>query len=1096
MTFVMFCCLFLDCKQRFMVFKHLGIGLVSITFMLSCEPSLPEEIDKVYTSLPEQIDFNYHVKPILSDKCFACHGPDLANQKAGLRLDIKEHALGVLEGSGNRAIVPGKLGRSALIERIFSDDEDITMPPPEFNLTLNTYEKAILSKWILQGATYKRHWSFIKPIKKALPNIESQDWAKNAIDFFSAEKLERLQIEPSREASRETLLRRLSFDLTGLPPSVGQIEEFVSDTSNNAYEKVVDRLLASTAYGERMAADWMDVARYSESDGYLDDKHRDFSPYRDWVIKAFNTNMSYKDFVSFQLAGDLIPNPTKESILATAFNRIHKKNSEAGIIFEEYRQEYVADRTLAVGKAFMALSVECARCHDHKYDPISQKEHFEMAAFFNSTNEIGTAVYGPGQVPGPSLLLTNSEQDKVLEYIDKDIKKIKNRLIELDKRSLANSKDKSTEEVPDLLAIQKSYTKEMVVDYDFDALSPKGDKHFLGSNNVMGAGPITISEPDVKEGASGKGIYLNDYTKLRLPKKVGWYDQTDPFSVSLSVFPDVLYEEAGLFYHCEDLRLGLNGYSFYLENNRPKFIMAQSWPSNALQVITKKAIPVKEWTNITVTYDGLGKAGGIHIYFNGEEVEVEIEIDSLYKSILHEPDIHTYGFGGFQLGVRDKMKTLIKGGLDDLKIHSKELSALEVLYGYQKEGMDKVLKNPGKIEHARLISSFYKNSNTERKTVLSELRGKKKERIKITDPIQEIMVLGDLPEPRPTYILDRGMYDSPTEEVFPGIIDAVLPFNDSLPKNRLGLTKWLFDPDHPLTARVFVNRLWQMHFGKGLVSTSDDFGNQGSLPSHPELLDWLAVEFKESGWDIKKIHKHIVMSATYRQSSKVNQELLDIDADNTLLARGPSFRMTAEMVRDNALSISGLLSKKIGGPSVYPYQPEGLWDEISNKPWRYRYLQEPGEGLYRRSLYTIWKRTSAPPSMLIFDVGERGVCTVKRRETSTPLQALVLLNDPQYVEASRVLAENLIIAYPNEEERLIRAYQLAIGRKPIVKELDILKKFHADEKTRFLNNKEDAFAYISVGSRPPIKDMNPIDVASLATIVNGIMNTADGFTIR
>jgi hypothetical protein len=1075
--------------------KVLGISIFCVLFFGSCGWHVPQDIDQTYQELPDQIDFNFHVKPILSDKCFACHGPDLADQKAGLRLDLAEEAYGILE-SGNRAIVPGKPHKSAMVYRILSKDKEQKMPPPEFILTLSSKEKAILAKWIKQGAEYKQHWSFIEPEKPELPKIKNTEWSNNEIDFFVANKLQLQNLAPSDRATKETLIRRLSFDLTGLPPSLGQIEDFVADTSNNAYEKLVDQLLASPAYGERMAAEWMDVARFADSDGYLDDKHRDFSPYRDWVIKAFNENLSYEKFATWQLAGDLIPEPTQESILATAFNRLHKKNSEAGIIFEEYRQEYIADRTLTTGKAFMALSVECARCHDHKYDAISQKEHYEMAAFFNSTNEIGTAVYGPGQAPGPSLLLTNNEQEEVLEYIDKNIQKAEKRLVEV--KSLPfEAKQSEKENSQNILKyIAENYWNKLEADYSFDKLVPQGNKKFIGSNSVLNAEPVSIKEPDIKKGVKNNGIFLNDYTTIKLPKKVGWFDQTDPFTVSISIFPDINYEEAGLFYHCEDIRLGLNGYSLFLENNRPKFILAQSWPTNAIQVKTKNAIPVKEWTNLTISYDGMGKAGGVHIYFNGEEVEVDREIDNLYKSIAFEPDIHTYGFSGFQLGIRNHMKTFIKGGVDELKIHSKELSALEVLYGYDQSRAEKVIENGGVSKNQILISEFYRQMNPDNQRAKEEVRKLKKERIGLIDTIQEIMVMGDLSKPRPTFILDRGMYDAPIEEVFPNIPQAILPFDESLPRNRLGLAKWLFDPEHPLTARVYVNRLWQMHFGKGLVASSDDFGNQGDLPSHPELLDWLAVTFQESGWDIKKMHKQIVMSATYQQSSKVNKELLDIDTDNILLARGPSFRMTAEMVRDNALTISGLLSSKIGGPSVYPYQPEGIWDEISNKGWRYKYLQEPGEGLYRRSLYTIWKRTSAPPSMLIFDVGERGVCTVKRRETSTPLQALVLLNDPQYIEASRVLAENLMVNYKDVNSRLKNGYKWATGRSPEKGELNILHKFYTEEAGRFSKNVEDAEVYVSTGSLEPRKGLNVVDVATLATVMNGIMNTTDGFTIR
>lgn len=1077
-----------------MIRSQLLALLFTVFLMTGCGWNVPEELETAYENLPEHIDFNYHVKPILSDKCFACHGPDRANQKAGLRLDSAESAYAALEGSGNRAIVSGHTGKSELVRRILSEESDVVMPPPEFILTLSNTEKAILTKWIEQGAEYKPHWSFIKPERSVLPEIEKAEWAENEIDIFVADKVEQHKLTQSKRATKETLIRRLSFDLTGLPPSLEQIKAFVADSSEGAYERLVDNLLASPAYGERMAADWMDVARYADSDGYLDDKHRDFSPYRDWVIKAFNENMSYERFATWQLAGDLIPEPTQESILATAFNRLHKRNSEAGIVFEEFRQEYVADRTLTAGKAFLGLSVECARCHDHKYDPISQKEHFEMAAFFNSTNEIGTAVYGPGQAPGPSLLLTNDQQEKVLEYIDANINKVEKQLVEAQQLPSDHVENPTNS---DLLKVLRTKNREgLIVDYSFDNLVGTGNKQYIGKNSISNGKPAKIKEPDIKKGVKGKAVFLNDYTTINLPEKVGWYDVTDPFSVALSLFPDKEYEEAGIFYHCEDIRLGLNGYSFFLEDNRPKFILAQSWPTNAIQVKAKKAIPEKEWSNIVITYNGLGSAEGVQLYLNGKQMEVEIEIDNLYKSITFEPDIHTYGFDGFTLGVRDKMKTFLNGGLDELKIYDRALSALEVLYAEDKSKVATLLEKEQKGHNEGVVADYYRQTNPDYVAEQERLRELKEERLQVIDSVPEIMVMGDLSEPRPTYILDRGMYDAPTEEVFPNVPSEVLPFSDSLPRNRWGLSKWLFDSKNPLTARVYVNRLWQMHFGKGLVATSDDFGNQGDLPTHPKLLDWLAVAFQESGWDIKKMHKLMVMSATYQQSSENSNELLEIDADNKLLARGPSFRMTAEMVRDNALAISGLLAPKIGGPSAYPYQPDGLWDEISNKSWRYKYLQEPGEGLYRRSLYTIWKRTSPPPSMLIFDVGERGVCTVNRRETSTPLQALVLLNDPQFVEASRVIAENLIADYEDVDTRLKNAYQLATGRFPKNGETEILQNFYDDELQRFSEHTEDAVAYVSTGSSPPKNDLNVIEVAALATVANGIMNTTDGFTIR
>ncbi|MFT4567176.1 MAG: hypothetical protein ACI9FN_002140 [Saprospiraceae bacterium] len=1082
-------------SMKYLIFIAPLLCMLSAT---SCSWKAPKAIAAEMASLPERIDFNHHVKPILSDKCFACHGPDKANQKAGLRLDIAEHAYETLKETGNRPIVKGNPGHSELIKRILSNDPEYQMPPPEFKVELSKNEIAILTKWVDQGAEYKPHWSFIRPVKSELPKVESQDWVHNEIDYFVAAKLESQNIAPSKKASKENLIRRVSFSLTGLPPTIEQIEAFVNDTSEDAYERVVDRLLASPAYGERMTADWMDVARYAESDGYLDDKHRDPSPYRDWVIDAFNENMSYDQFSTWQLAGDLIENPSKESILATAFNRLHKKNSEAGIVFEEYRVEYVADRTLTVGKAFLGLSVECARCHDHKYDPISQKDHYEMFAFFNSTDEMGTAVYGPGQEPGPTLLLTDDEREGVLKFIDQKVQNAKDELAQVEAPELNQINRWQGDSKVLESNLRASLKNGLIAEYDFDQINAGGKNTYSSPNLQNKRGLAVIKEPTIDRGETGKGIFINDYTTVSLPDKIGWFDQSDPFTISLSVFPEKEFEEAVLFTHCEDIRLGLKGYSLYLEDNKPKFIIARSWPSNAIQVKTKTPIPEKEWSNITVSYDGMGKAEGTHIYVNGKEVPIDIEIDNLYKSILFTPNIHTYGFRGFSLGVRDKMITFLDSGIDNLQIYERELSALEIIYSKNQKEFSKLFRNLNSDKNQKLLIEFYNKSiDPEAEKARLKVQITRKEKLDALEPVSEIMVLGDLPTPRPTFVLDRGMYDSPTEEVFPDVPEAVMPFDETLPRNRLGLSKWLFDKDHPLTARVFVNRIWQMHFGSGLVVTSDDFGNQGSLPSHPEILDWLAVEFIESGWDIKQIQKLIVMSATYQQSSEVRPALLEIDTDNRLLANGPSMRMSAEMVRDNALAISGLLSTKVGGPSVYPYQPDGLWDEITNKHWRYRYLQEPGEGLYRRSLYTIWKRTSGPPSMQIFDAGDRSVCTVNRRETSTPLQALVLLNDPQYIEASYVLAAHLIESTTGDtQEQLKKAFQIGTGREASSEELEILQKFMDEELDRFSSSEKDALAYLSTGETKIKSSSDPVSVAALSTVINGIMNTSEGYTIR
>ena len=1074
------------------------LGLWFFTSLIGCVHPLPEEIAQSYDKLPQQIDFNFHVKPILSDKCFTCHGPDLQSLKAELRLDLPGEAEENGNVSGEPVIIPGKPFSSQLVRRILSEDKEVMMPPPNSHLTLSEKEIAILIKWIEQGAAYKPHWAFIKPEKTNLPSVHGSDWPIAPIDYFVLSKLEGEAQHPAEKAKKEVLIRRLYFNLTGLPPSPEAIEAFRNDDAEDAYEKVVDRLLASESYGERMAMEWLDIARYADSDGYLDDKHRDFTPWRDWVISAFNKNMPYDQFTSWLLAGDLIPDATQESILATAFNRLHKKNSEAGIVFEEYRTEYVADRTNTLGKAFLGLSVECARCHDHKYDPVSQEDYYQLFAFFNSTNEIGTAVYGPDQTPGPALLLTDAEQQKILDYTVSKIEKQEQLLQQSENQAKSQFQGWLADKEHILSSLEANHRQGLVGYFSFDNLRSKKANGLFLDPNKAGPGSAVVKEPEIKQGAKGHGVFLNYYTTVKLPEKLGWFERTDPFTVSLYLNPDTLYEEAGIFFHCEDFRLGLKGYSLYLKNNRLRFVMAHSWPQNAIEISTQAPLKVKEWNHISITYDGSSNARGITIYLDGRQVPVTVELDYLYKGITYQPDIHTYGFSGFTLGNRDKMKIFNKGGLDEVKIYDRALSPLEVLYDYHASEAHEEVNNWNSSSPDPMARVHFNNNfNPDAAHLREALHSERTTLNNLVNDIPEIMVMGDLPEPRQTYVLDRGSYDAKRQAVQVGVPEKILPIDGNLQQNRLGLVQWLFHRDHPLTSRVLVNRIWQMHFGTGIVNTPDDFGNQGSIPSHPRLLDWLAVEFIESGWDIKQLHKTIVMSATFQQSSVASPEMLDIDPKNQLLARGPSFRLKAEMIRDNALAISGLLVNKIGGSSAYPYQPEALWDEISNKKWRYKYLQQPGDGLYRRSLYTIWKRTAPPPSMLVFDAPGRSVCEVSRINTSTPLQALVLLNDPQYLEAARVLAEKLLISYNDDQAaQLNGAFSKVIGRYPDKLEMDLLHSFYKKELKRFSNQKQDAIAYTSIGEYPRVESLDPARVAALATVISGVLNTTDSYTLR
>lgn len=1063
--------------------KYLALAIV--IYISGCSYDLPDDVYLAYAKVPSRVSYNYDVKPILSDKCFACHGPDIANRKGDLRLDIPEEAFRALGETGDHhAILPGKISESMAVKRILTDEPSLLMPPLDSHLKLTAEDKAIIIKWIEQGANYEKHWSFV-PVKENMepPAVQHSDWVRSPIDQYVLSNLESKGISPASHATRESLIRRASFDLRGLPPTISEINEFVNDSSSNAYEKVVDRFLASDAYGERMTAEWLDVARYADSDGYLDDKHRDFSPWRDWVIKAFNENMSYEQFVTWQIAGDLVDNRTIESVLATAFNRLHRKNSEAGIVFEEFRTEYVADRTLTLGKAFMGLTVECARCHDHKYDPISQKDYYSMFAFFNSTNEIGTAVYGPDQTPGPALLLTTPQKDSIITFIESLIASTETTMREKHSKAAVNVDDKSIE---GLLA---NISQHQVAHYSFDQMTKKSDEKYLSPERHGRQKPMEIKEPKVKAGVSGNALFLNEFTTVKFPEKFGWHQHTEPFSFSLSIYPDTIYHDVNLLLHCEDKRLGLKGYSLFLQENKLQFNMAHSWPQNAIQVVTTEPVAIQQWSEVTVTYDGSGLAEGLQIYKNGIRQDREVLGERVYKSILHEYDIHTYGFNGLQLGLRGGMKTFIDGGLDELKWYDKELSEWEVIAIHSVDQATQWLSTKPDViarhaVHQRRINDPLFVENMMWRDSLNS----------VMDDIPEIMVMGDIKVPRKTYVLDRGMYDAPTTEVQPDVPDAVLPFDEELPRNRLGLAKWLFDDKNPLTARVFVNRVWAMHFGQGIVRTPDDFGAQGDLPINPGLLDYLSRFFMDQGWDIKALHKEIMMSSTYRQSSVIQPELLAQDPDNTLLARGSRFRLSAEMIRDNALSASGLLVDQLGGQSVYPYQPDGLWDEISNKHWRYKYLQEPGDGLYRRSIYTIWKRTSPPPAMLIFDAPDRSVCTVSRKPTSTPLQALVLLNDPQMIEAARAMAEHIKKSEEDSLRQLRIAFKTLLGREPDETESVLLSSYYEHQKSMYSERLADAVAFLNTGESERDTSLDPAETAALAFVINGLMNTSEGYS--
>ncbi|MEZ5044355.1 MAG: PSD1 and planctomycete cytochrome C domain-containing protein [Saprospiraceae bacterium] len=758
----------------------LSLFLLILVFIWQCSAN-PGQLAK------GELDFNFHIRPILSDKCFKCHGPDANKREADLRLDTKEGAFAALKDQpGHFALVPGKPRESEVFQRITSSDTSLLMPPPEANLTLSQREIDLIEKWISQGAEYKPHWSFIPPKEAAVPRVSNKEWPRNEIDYFILEDIEANNLKPNAEAEKAYLLKRLSFDLTGLPPSLELQERFERDASPDAYEKVVDELLASKHYGEKMAIPWLDVARYADSHGYQDDGVRTMWPWRDWVIHAFNENYPYDKFLTWQLAGDLLPNPTKEMLLATGFNRNHKITQEGGVIDEEYRIEYVTDRTNTFGKTFLALTFECAKCHDHKYDPIAQKDYYSSFAFFN-------------QVP---------------------------------------------------------------------------EKGLVGTIDASFADPpnMKITDKDIAE---------------------------------------------------------------------------------VLQFINKK--------------------------------------DTAFV---------------------------------------------------------------------------------------------------------EVMVMKDSLGIRPTHVLQRGVYDAPGEVVGFGLPAAIMPFDtNNFAQNRLGLAQWLLDEKNPLTARVFVNRIWQEFFGRGIVKTVGDFGMQGDLPTNIGLLDWLAVDFRKNNWDIKQLVKKIVLSATYRQSAEVTARKLEKDPENIYLSRAPRLRFDAEIVRDHVLASSGLLNPEIGGPSVKPYQPGDIWVvATSGRGLLMNYIQDHGSDLYRRGMYVFIKRTVPPPSMLMFDASNRDQCEVKRTRTNTPLQALVMLNDPHVLEASRVLAERLVQERSTSTEKIAKAFRLIICRQAKPDELEILEAYLEEEKSHLAGNEKKALALLKVGETPPIEWEDTVELAALMQTIHAIYNMEEAIT--
>jgi Protein of unknown function (DUF1553)/Protein of unknown function (DUF1549)/Concanavalin A-like lectin/glucanases superfamily/Planctomycete cytochrome C len=1082
-------------------------------------------------SADNRIDFNRDIRPILSDKCWACHGPDAPNLKIKLRLD-SESGIKADLGRGRRAVVPGHPEQSELVRRITAEDDLMRMPPVDSGRTLTEREKRLLIEWIKEGAQWEKHWAFVTPVKGQLPKVENRSWPVNAIDYFVLEQLERKGLSPSPEADRATLVRRVSLDLTGLPPTLKEIDDFLHDKSPNAYERVVDRLLASPRYGERMAFRWLDAARYADTNGYQLDGERQMWRWRDWVIEAFNRNMSFDQFTIEQLAGDLLPNPTLDQKIATAFNRNHRGNSEDGLVPEEYAVEYVVDRVDTTSTVFQGLTMGCARCHNHKYDPFTQKEYYQLYAFFNSIPEDGR-FSNFGNSPPWIFAPTREQQDKFTR-LEKEIAQSKRQLdallqsSSLLQRRWEQSFGPSTNEhwfPTENLVVYQSLDQDSALVVNERASSSKNGKDV--GKTVIGfkdGTPNYVPSPLGQAVAFDGKLFFDAGKAANFDYRDRKQDFKDKFAISAWFYPET--ENGGAIVTRMRDNVGERennlpkgrGYGIFYVNGKVHFNLVGVWADDSFRVETADKLPVKRWYHLLATFDGTQPYEKVQIYIDGNKQKLKINNHRLFRQFAD-------GGANLLIGGGGGPDWRFKGAIDDVRIYDALPDEEQIAVLACADSLAKIAQlepqRRSDAQRLKMRGAFLENgASSPAKRVWGELNELKRRRAALVLTFSSMMVMQELPEPRPAFLLRRGAYDAPAEKVERGTPAVLPPMPADFPNNRLGLAKWLVSPQNPLTARVTVNRFWQMLFGTGLVRTVEDFGTQGESPSHPELLDWLAVEFMSGGardgetgrrgdlfhrpvsqspdppvaWDVKALLKTIVMSATYRQTSMVTPQLLQQDPENRLLGRGPRLRLPAEVIRDQALFLSGLLVEKRGGPSVKPYQPEGLYKDMvfSNMT---DYDRDKGEGLWRRSLYTFWKRTVMPPAMQVFNASSREYCTVRETRTNTPLQALNLMNDVTYIEAARMLAERMMSSGGEQaSDRLAWAFRQATSRWPDEKERQVLLENHHSQIEYFRSDPKEAEKLLAVGERRNSPKFASVELAAYTATASLILNLDEVIT--
>lgn len=1008
---------------------------------------------------------------LLSDRCFKCHGPDEAAREAGLRLDLPDAWQAELP-SGGTAIVPGDLAASSLVERIAAEDDSLKMPPPESGKKLSSEEISLLRKWVEQGAPHVPHWAYVKPVRPPVPTVEGNTSA-NPIDAFVRQSLTERNLAPAPVASRERLIRRMTFDLVGLPPCPAEIDAFVADDSPAATRKLFERLSKSPHYGERMAADWLDLARYADSNGYQNDFARQSWPWRDWVIAAFNANMPYDQFLTEQLAGDLLPNATPSQTLATGFNRNHRTVTEAGSIDEEWRVENVVDRVETTSTAALGLTMGCARCHDHRYDPISQREFYQFYAFFNSVDEKGVYTEQRGNV-APLMTIRNAEDERRLDEFNRTVARLEEKI-----RAHKPAVEKAFEKWRDQLAEPQEAPKSSVtVPLENNAKARRADGTEVSPANETGLPAFNADSAALA--AMFKGGEVVEYADLVE------LDARTPFSFSAFVKLD---GQGALFSQMDD-RADFRGADLtVLEDDRLACHLIHRWPDESIKVIVRERPPKHKWIHVAMTYDGSSAACGVKLYVNGKPAAVDVEQDSLRHNFsVAQP---------LRLG-RRLVERPLQGELRGATFFAEALAAKAIPQVIATNLASLNARGDSLDERGlALLRDIYlgvadDEAAREFQQTEASLAANRAERASFEKNLPTAMVMKELPTPRQTFVLKRGVYDQPDAEqqVTPDV-PAFLPrLPKGYPANRLGLAAWVVSPENPLTARVAVNRLWKQFFGVGLVKTAENFGIQAEPPSHPELLDWLAVELVESGWNLQHIQWLIVSSDTYQQSSDAAQESYAADPENRLLSRGPRFRLSAEMIRDNALAVSGLLNQRVGGASIMPYQPPGLWEELAGGAHE-DYVQVHGDNLYRRSLYVYRKRTVPHPSMATFDAPSWEICQARRSSTNTPLQSLALLNDVTYVEAARQLATRMLTEEKGDDrERIARGFRLVAGREPRGHEAEELLAALMEYRHAMGGDPQAAQAMIAHGESAVAEGVSTEELAA-QTLLGGILLNLD-----